>query len=28
MPAFDWSVKNQARMHLRNGDCTYPIIFL
>lgn len=23
MPAFDWSVKNQARMHLRNGDNPY-----
>jgi hypothetical protein len=22
-PAFDWSVKNQARMHLRNGDAPY-----
>lgn len=23
MPSFDWSVKNQARMHLRNGDNPY-----
>ncbi|WP_067732806.1 nucleotidyltransferase family protein [Novosphingobium naphthalenivorans] len=23
MPALDWSVKNQARMHLRNGDAPY-----
>ncbi|MCW4780979.1 nucleotidyltransferase family protein [Enterobacter chuandaensis] len=23
LPAFDWSVKNQARMHLRNGDNPY-----
>ena len=23
MPAFAWSVKNQARMHLRNGDEPY-----
>lgn len=22
-PDFDWSVKNQARMHLRNGDAPY-----
>lgn len=22
-PGFDWSVKNQARMHLRNGDTPY-----
>lgn len=22
-PGFDWSVKNQARMHLRNGDAPY-----
>ncbi len=22
-PSFDWSVKNQARMHLRNGDAPY-----
>lgn len=22
-PGFDWSVKNQARMHLRNGDAAY-----
>jgi uncharacterized protein len=22
-PAFDWSVKNQARMHSRNGDAPY-----
>ena len=22
-PKFDWSVKNQARMHLRNGDASY-----
>lgn len=22
-PAIDWSVKNQARMHLRNGDAPY-----
>ena len=22
-PAVDWSVKNQARMHLRNGDASY-----
>ena len=22
-PEFDWSVKNQARMHLRNGDAPY-----
>ncbi|MCJ2185213.1 nucleotidyltransferase family protein [Novosphingobium beihaiensis] len=23
IPALDWSVKNQARMHLRNGDSPY-----
>lgn len=23
-PSIDWSVKNQARMHLRNGDAPYP----
>jgi hypothetical protein len=23
-PAVDWSVKNQARMHMRNGDAPYP----
>lgn len=23
LPALDWSVKNQARMHLRNGDQPY-----
>ena len=22
-PSFDWSVKNQARMHARNGDMPY-----
>ncbi len=22
-PSFDWSVKNQARMHIRNGDAPY-----
>ena len=22
-PSFDWSVKNQGRMHLRNGDAAY-----
>ena len=22
-PAIDWSVKNQARMHIRNGDAPY-----
>jgi uncharacterized protein len=22
-PSFDWSVKNQARMHMRNGDAPY-----
>ncbi|MEJ2456857.1 MAG: nucleotidyltransferase family protein, partial [Novosphingobium sp.] len=23
LPGLDWSVKNQARMHLRNGDAPY-----
>lgn len=23
LPSYDWSVKNQARMHLRNGDHPY-----
>lgn len=23
LPCFDWSVKNQARMHVRNGDAPY-----
>ncbi|ACB94073.1 protein of unknown function DUF925 [Beijerinckia indica subsp. indica ATCC 9039] len=25
-PAFKWSVKNQARMHLRNGDAAYTSV--
>ncbi len=24
LPDYDWSVKNQARMHVRNGDAPYP----